>query len=196
MTLNEGIGLILDGLTTLALVLVPIVVLFVGVRVTKAVKDRESGVSLLELAIEILSEVPDVERYDEEQKALRTWATEVFNAHSEIKLRESTQQALVERMPLVEPETGVRLRVADESGCPVSGAQVQLVEFPEGFRRARASGWTDGNGEVEFGHLRGSWVVPLMVSVKAIGFRDFLSETAPLTRHQGRVIVLQAASQS
>lgn len=196
MAPNEEVGLILDGLTALAIILVPVVVLLVGTRVTSAVKDRETKATLLELAIAILSEVPDVERYDEEQKALRTWATEVFNVHSEIKLRESTRQALVERMPLVEPETGVRIRVADESGCPVSGAQVQLVEFPEGFRTARASGWTDGKGEVEFGHLRGSWVVPLMVSVKADGYRDFLSETAPLTRHHGRVIVLQAASQS
>ena len=100
MTLDQ-VGLLLDGLTTLAIILIPIVVLLVGIRVANAVRDRETNVTLLELAIVILSEVPCIERHDDEQKALRTWATGVFNAHSEIRLPESTQHALVERMPLV-----------------------------------------------------------------------------------------------
>jgi hypothetical protein len=59
----------------------------------------------------------------------------------------------------------------------------------------RASSWTDSNGEIGFGYLRGSWV-PIMVSVKADGFRDFLSEVSPLSHHHGRVIVLQPSTQA
>lgn len=196
MTPDEAVQLILGGLTTLAIVGVPIVLLLVGNRVANAIKDRELNAKYVELAIAILGEVPYPERQDDVRRALRTWATEVVNTHSEIKLPEATQQALIERMPLVEPETPVRIGVADESGGPVSGAQVQLIEHVAGYRTVRTGGRTDRNGEIGFGYLHGSWMVPFLVSVKADGFRDFLSEVAPLTRHHGRVIVLQAESQS
>ena len=191
MAVDETVQLILDGLTTLAIIGVPIVLLWVGNRVANAVKDREVKEKYVELATKILGEVPNAERQDDVQRALRTWATDVVNTYSEIKLPESTQQALVERMPLVEPETPVRIGVADESGSPVSGAHVRLIEHVAGYRTVRTGGWTDRNGEISFGYLRGSWMVPFLVSVKADGYRDFLSEVAPLTRHQGRVFVLQ-----
>jgi hypothetical protein len=191
MTLDEAVQLILDGLTTLAIIAVPLVLLWIGNRVANAVKDREIKEKYVELATRILGEVPYAERQDDMRRALRRWATDVVNTYSEIKLPESTQQALVERMPLVEPETPVRIRVADESGGPVSGAHVRLIEHVAGYRTVRTGGWTDRNGEINFGYLRGSWMVPFLVSVNAEGFRDFLSDVAPLTRHHGRVFVLQ-----
>lgn len=194
MAADKMVELVLVGIVALAAILIPLALLVVGGRLASAIRERAIRSKYVELAISILSEVPDLNRHDEEQYKLRRWATEVFNTHAGVDLPESTRQALVARMPLVEPEPGVRIRVEDNAGNPVKGAHMQLIEFPEGYRMVRASSWTDSNGEVGFGYLRGSWV-PIMVSVKAQGFRDFLSEVAPLAHHHGRVIVLQAASQ-
>jgi hypothetical protein len=188
------VELIFWGLAALAAVAVPLVLLVVGTRIADAVRERKIKAIYVELATSILSEVPDTKRHDEEQRALREWAAQVFDAHSSIKLPVSTRKALVARMPLVEPDPGVRIRVEDNQGVPVPGAHVQLIEFAEGYRMVRASSWTDGNGEIGFGYLRGSWV-PIMVSVKADGFRHFLSEVSPLSHHHGRVIVLQASAE-
>jgi hypothetical protein len=196
MTVDKTVQLIFDGLTALAIIGIPLVLLWVGNKVANAVKDREIKEKYVELATTILAEVPYAERHDDVRRALRIWATDVVNTYSEIKLPESTQQALVESMPLVEPETPVRIGVADESGGPVSGAHVRLIEHVAGYRTVRTGGWTDRNGEISFGYLRGSWMVPFLVSVKADGYRDFLSEVAPLTRHHGRIFVLQADCQS
>jgi hypothetical protein len=188
------VELIFWGVAVAAAVAVPLVLFVIGSRIANAMRDRKVKSIYVELATAILSEVPDTKRHDEEQRSLRKWAAQVFDAHSSIKLPESTRNALVARMPLVEPDPGVRIRVEDNQGAPIPGAHVQLIEFAEGYRMVRASSWTDGNGEIGFGYLRGSWV-PIMVSVKADGFRHFLSEVSPLSHHHGRVIVLQASAQ-
>lgn len=190
MTCEKTVELILQGLTTLASMVVPIVLLVVGNRVTSALKDREIKAKYVEVAITILSKAPDAEQQDGEQKALRKWAMEVVNTYADIKLPESTERALIDRIPLAPLGSGMSINVVDTSGQPVSGATVRLVEDSGGVQTVRVSvaGGIAGLYRLGYGYASGSMY---RISVKADGFQDFLSEAAAVWQHNNRIVVLQ-----
>ena len=74
---------------SIAAVFVPLVVSYVGHRYTNTIKNREVDAEFVDLAIGILQAEPI-----EENQALRSWAIEVIDTYSEIKMDQPTKDSL------------------------------------------------------------------------------------------------------
>jgi len=76
---------------------IPVVLAIIGNDFSRALKEREIQAKFVELAVEILNSEPKPET-----RNIRLWATDVINLYSGVPLDDSTQQDLIERVPLVE----------------------------------------------------------------------------------------------
>jgi len=92
----------------IASVALPVVLLVLGNWYTESQKDKDIGQKYVEIAVEILAADPT-----EETRQLRTWAVEVVNRYSEIKMNTDLATELIESAPLPlriqnEPRQGFR----------------------------------------------------------------------------------------
>lgn len=88
----ETLNIIIKIVST---ILIPVMVVWFGNRVSRAIKEKEIRVKYIEIAIDILKEKPD-----EKEQEIRQWAINVINEFSELKLPETVQQTLVKDKPL------------------------------------------------------------------------------------------------
>jgi lysozyme family protein len=79
-------------------ILIPIVIVCVGWLLHSQIKTMDVETIMTSLAIDILKEPPVK---DLENKKLRTWAVEVINNYSKIKLPEETKDLIIQSKPLV-----------------------------------------------------------------------------------------------
>jgi len=124
LTTWEKIRIILPSISA---ILISVMGVWVGNNYTRAIKEREIQGKFVEIAVDILREPPQKEKWD-----LRTWATEIINRYSGVQLSESTKTDLIEKIPLT---VGVRTfcgRVADQSGTPIADAKI-YVKTGEGI---------------------------------------------------------------
>ncbi len=68
----------------------PIVIAVCGYFLQDAIKDREINSKYVDLSIQILKEAPT-----EKKMIIRTWAVEVLNKYSEVKLDRHSQELLI-----------------------------------------------------------------------------------------------------
>jgi hypothetical protein len=124
---------------SVALVLIPIFVAFIGSRYTSAMKERELAKEYVAMASGILKgSAMDAD------KILQDWAVRVINRHSEIPIPPPVNEALRKAMTMtLKPKS---LTVLDESGAPLAGAEVHLEKEVAGTITAVSHGWTDEHG--------------------------------------------------
>lgn len=105
---RDNVSKINDLLRTIAAVLVPIIVAWLGYSYTSAISNRETAVRFVELAIDILQENP----VEGEREPLREWAIEVVNQNSVVKLSEEAKTILIEKRALLDHGFYTRKNVA------------------------------------------------------------------------------------
>jgi hypothetical protein len=93
---------------------VPVTVAFIGSLYTTAIKESETRVKFVELAISILKSEPTTET-----GSLRSWAVETINKNSEVKLNETTGKQLIKDISLASNQGSavilkVQIQSADE----------------------------------------------------------------------------------
>ena len=97
----------MDRLKTIATIvtaiLVPIAVAFVGGYYSGLTKDREIQGKFVELAVSILKEPPE-----KQSLALRSWAIDVLNDYSGVKIPEPARKSLMETISLPGATAAVR----------------------------------------------------------------------------------------
>lgn len=86
----------------IAAVVIPIVVAVVGNMYTSALKEREIQSRFVELAVNILKELPD-----DSNRSIRIWAIQVIDQYSGVPFDQEAKRAL-ETSPLLRPTTVLR----------------------------------------------------------------------------------------
>ncbi len=71
---------------------IPVIVAYIGYTYTQTIKEREIQGHFVELAVDILRDVPKPEN-----KALRLWGTEIINRYSGIQLTKELKNDLIDR---------------------------------------------------------------------------------------------------
>ncbi|WP_337660566.1 trypsin-like serine peptidase [Anderseniella sp. Alg231-50] len=82
-----------------AAIAVPVVLGLSGYFVNLALKSQETQSKMITLAIDILKETPDP---SEDTRSVRTWAADVINRYSDVKLPPKTKEVIIERRALTE----------------------------------------------------------------------------------------------
>lgn len=82
--------------TSISVLLVPILLAFIANIYSKSIKESELKVKYLDLAIKILQQEPK-----KENESIRSWALEIINHYSEIKINKSTGAMLIKESTLI-----------------------------------------------------------------------------------------------
>lgn len=69
---------------------IPLIVVLVGLIINSSLKNQESGTKLIEVAIEILKSQPK----NNQDKSIRSWAIDVVDRYSDIKIGSRMREAL------------------------------------------------------------------------------------------------------
>ncbi|UCD74596.1 MAG: hypothetical protein JSV91_12505 [Phycisphaerales bacterium] len=131
----------------IAATLIPLALALIGHLTTNALATRETSLKYVELAISILNDDPK-----EQTRNLRSWAVDILNRHSEVRMASEAREALIRRVPL-------RLR-ADR----IAGAEVATDELDRLLLRAK---------------LAKSSNMPDAVAAAADALHDFIRRTVP-----------------
>lgn len=95
--------------TMIATIAIPIVVALIGHWYTTSLKEKEFGVRYVELAISILTEEPQAHT-----QAIRTWAIEVVNAYSSVKISQAAKTQMLNNALRIEPALDGNLKNSTE----------------------------------------------------------------------------------
>lgn len=82
-------------LSSLATILIPILVVWLGNKLSNAFKEKEIRLKYIEMAIDVLKEKPEDEDHD-----IRKWAIDVISEYSEIELPKTAQKRLLKDQAL------------------------------------------------------------------------------------------------
>jgi len=91
----EAIEIITKVISALATILVPILVVWMGNKLSNTFKEKEIRLKYIEMAIDVLKEKPEDKDLD-----MRQWAIDVLSEYSEIELPKTVQNRLLKEQPL------------------------------------------------------------------------------------------------
>ena len=75
---------------SIAVIFIPIVIALLGNQYSKAIKEKETQLRLVELSIEILNE-----KQGDKNEGLKKWAVDVINKYSEVQLNDAVKTGLI-----------------------------------------------------------------------------------------------------
>ena len=108
-------------------ILIPVVIVILTNTVNVALKDREIGLRMVELAIEFLKSPPDTTKLSMD---IREWSIEVIDKYSDVPFSEDAREALKEKPLPIFGELGQSYACAHVTlESEPTGAKVYLVPF-------------------------------------------------------------------
>lgn len=154
------------------------VIAYVGWIYTDAIKDREIKVKFIEIATNILREPPK-----KDDTSLRTWAVQIINRYSEIKLSDAAKKDLIENIPIYGTIINLKIKVVDELGNPIEGADVDLFKEVNKVFTSLGHTRTDSKGETSL-ETQDSSGGKISITIKKEGYEIYSSDIqfiAPVT---------------
>lgn len=91
----ETIDLYSKVISSIATILIPILVVWMGNRLSRAFKEKEIRLKYIEMAIDVLKEKPESKDLD-----IRQWAIDIITEYSEIELPKTAQTRLLKEQSL------------------------------------------------------------------------------------------------